>query len=302
MLNEIFRNHKGYNTLRLDLITKSNKNISLYYHLHDNPVQHIWQELFLKNSEIGKQISTENSIELLIDELKKYCILENIIVSETITQKYLNDLHSQFVKKSNQSENWTKINECIHKIESKLSMFADYDFSFNFSSKNLDKVPLKEEYKLFLTSDSIWGRLNLGYATVGKDWQTISSNNDNDTDLQIQRYITTEAYASFSAEEPFDKMREQRFYQWAINKKLNIPLSNLNELSFGRYMLGTLIITEEFLNYNNNPSDWYVPNHRCKWSWNKDVLGGNIKVLKASFFESDLFYSVFKKHAGLECV
>jgi hypothetical protein len=300
MFNEFFKNSAGCNTACINLSTKQGE-IDLYYHLHDNPVQHMWQELFLEDSKIVQGNSFGQSYESLYVELSKTCASEGIVIPKTFTQDYLNDLHSLYVK-SNKNSNWLKINDLIHLIENKLSNIAAYDYSFNFYSENSSKLKLKEEHKLFLASDSVWGRLNLGYATLGKDWVTISANNDDDRDLKLQEYVTTETYASFSPEEPYDKHREQQFYKWSKSTNLDVP-TNLNDLSFGRYILGSIIITDVFLDYNKNSSDWYVPNHSCKWKWNKDVLGADIKVNNVNFLDTDLYYSTLIKHTGIrECI
>ncbi len=300
MFNDFFKNSAGCNTACLSLSGRQGK-IDLYYHLHDNPVQHMWQELFLKNNKIVQGNSFGQSYESLYLDLSKVCTAEGIDIPNSITQDYLNELHSQYVN-SNKNANWLKINDLIHLIENKLSSISTHDYSFNFYSQNNNRLKLQEEHKLFLASDSIWGRLNLGYATLGKDWVTISANDDDDHDLKLQEYVTTETYASFSPEEPYDKHREQQFYKWSKSTKINVP-SNLNELSFGRYILGSIIITEVFLDYNKNSSDWYVPNHSCKWNWNKDVLGADINVNSVKFLDTDLYHNTLIKHTGIqECL
>ena len=43
-IKEMFYNSEGFNTAEIILET-DNGPLSLYYHLNDNPVQHIWQHI-----------------------------------------------------------------------------------------------------------------------------------------------------------------------------------------------------------------------------------------------------------------
>jgi hypothetical protein len=71
----------------------------------------------------------------------------------------------------------------------------------------------------------------------------------------------------------------------------DVPLDNLNQLSLGLYLLGEIIITDAFLDFHPTASDWYVPNHICKLSWNRDVLGHNTLIKKIKFFNGWLWQS-----------
>jgi hypothetical protein len=149
-------------------------------------------------------------------------------------------------------------------------------------------------------NDFKWGQLLLGFGTLGKSWNEIVKTNDNLDDLAIQTEIGSETMMIFNAEYPYLKIAENRLYAWAGNSNYDVPLDNLNKLSLGLYLLGEVIITDAFLNFHNNISDWYVPNHYCKLSWNKEVLGYNSVIKQIKFFNSDMYFNTIIKHANLE--
>lgn len=303
-MKDLFSNSVGFNTCCIE-VSSHTQIIKLHYHLHDNPVQHLWQEAHGALGKLKTNLSSGLTTDEILNLLNIHCKAVNIpTYTNNITQEDLNRLHHQFVL-SEKNQHWLQINHLIHLFEDKInsSVFSSLDYSFSFYNDNKINFDIKEEYKLFLGSDAIWGGLTLGYNTLGKDWITIPKNNDNDTDLAIQSKINSETYLSFSAEEPFPMYREQKFYQWAkMSNDINVPLNNLNSLSYGRYTLGFLIITDDFLNFHDNASDWYVPNHRCKFEWNRSMLGANVTVNNISFFNSDLFYSQLIKHSKLDSI
>jgi hypothetical protein len=296
-MKEIFKNQTGFNTAKINVSTATG-DIDLFYDLSDNPVQHIWQDIHLKSNKIINGRTSGLNYDKVVAELDSLCRLESVEpLTDSITQDKLNELHHKYVN-SNHNNNWLKINELIHVLETKIdNPFSEYDFSVNFYSNNTNKYPIKESYKLFLESDAIWGRLVLGYATLGKDWLVIPNNDDNRDDLELQSYITSETYLSFSVEDPFPCYREIKLYNWANNKNFYVPLDNLNALNFGRYYLGQLIITEELLQFHNNYKDWYIPNHRCKLDFNKKVLGNKLSVNSINFLDSDIAYKQFCRHS-----
>lgn len=299
-MKELFQNSKGYNLVTLIVKCKIGT-IDLHYRLHDNPVQHIWQEIHLNSNSIIQGNSDAKNYDSIIEDLKINCSKVGETLPINITQGYLNNLHSKFVN-SEQDEVWNKINVLIHLLENKIdNPLHKYDSSFNFYSNNDTRISINPEYKMFLGTDSKWGRLSLGYATKGKDWLRIFADNDNDNDLAIQQDITSETYVSFSPEDPFEKFKESNFYKWAVsNIDIDVPIHDLSKLSFGRYVLGDVLITDAFLNYNSNVSDWYVPNHICKWNWNKNILGNDIIVKDMQFSNSSLAYEITMEHSCLK--
>jgi hypothetical protein len=74
------------------------------------------------------------------------------------------------------------------------------------------------------------------------------------------------------------------FHKWYEklndNDKSLVPLDNINEMTFGRLILGQLIIDESFLRFHSIGSDWEVPNHKCKIEWNKQVFSKAEELIK----------------------
>lgn len=296
-MKEYFRSKTGYNTA---IITckNTNKTFDLHYHLYDNPIQHIWQTIHLKNFEGFRSLNFNSiTVETLKKELTECCIEENVDVPQAINQDFLNKLHNDYVW-SNHNVVWEKINHLIHFIERKLdNKFSDYDSTLTFYANKDYHVPILEEYKIFLNTDVKWGSLNLGYGTLGKDYVNIAKNNDNLDDLAIKSTITSETVMSFCVEPGIINTDAIRFYHWVNDCEFEIPKNDLNKLSLGHYSLGQIIITDELLKFHNNTSDWYVPNHKCKLLWNKEVFS-NIEILNVNFENTDMLFESFIDHTG----
>lgn len=299
-MKEFFKNRVRKNTAKITLKSK-NKIFSVYFHLNDNPVQHLWQKIHTENKKLSTRpmanMRSESILFLLNSYLKKVGANGMFL---PISQKILNDLHSKFVHQGNNfNQEWQMINILIHRLEDNLDdPFIEYDCDINFVTiPNETYFPIKEEYKLWLNTEHRWGDLILGFGTLGKDWLDIFKDNDNFDDLNIQSTVSSETRIFFHLENPYRRFEEKEFYLWAKNNK--VPLDNLNFLSLGKYILGQIIITEEFLSFNPNISDWYVPNHVCKLNWNKEFIGDDLEVLNVDFFNSDMYYESLINHANI---
>jgi hypothetical protein len=305
-MKEIFYNSQGYNTVKIT-IESFNEKLDLYYHLNNNPVQYIWQEIHKNSKNFSMGISNAFDTDILINRLDNLCKkVGELKIPLPLTQENLNILHHKFVISQNLSNNlfseeWLEINHLIHALESKIDeKLSKYKKSIIFYKNPENKiVPIKDEYKIWLTTERKWGKLLLGYGTLGKDWIDIATNNDDLTDLNIQSTISSETTMIFDLDYPFLFGDVQRFYQWTKKSNYVIPLNNLNKLSLGNYFLGEIIITDVFLDYHPNTSDWYVPNHKCKLDWGDKILGNNPKVKEIKFFNSDLYFDTLVKHSKL---
>jgi hypothetical protein len=293
---ERLHNKTGFNTLALTI-----SGVTLHYHLSDNPVQHAWQEMYSTANKFKMGLSAKITVKELIDNINRLGYTQLIY---PITQQQLNDLHNQFVENTKQNlnyNNWQEINLIIHLIEDKLKAgpFADYNGSLRFYiDPEPECIPLKEEHKLWLTTEKRWGDLLLGYATLGKGWWEISQDNDNTNDLNLQTSIRSETLCILQPESLLNKDVENRFYDWAVNTDISVPIENLNKLSLGRYFLGRIIITDDLLKFHSNTSDWYVPNHKCKFEWSKEIITKDSVVENVKFFNSNLYLESLK-HTGL---
>ena len=124
-MKDLFYNSKGFNTAKIT-INSFKKEIELYYHLNDNPVQHIWQEIHLNSKKFKMGISSSTDTNELVKELKNLCNQVNEPLEDfQLTQIFLNNLHSKFVfsqssTNTNLQNKWLKINHIIHALESKI--------------------------------------------------------------------------------------------------------------------------------------------------------------------------------------
>lgn len=292
---DIFNNKLEKNTAKITIENKG-KNYDLYYHLYDYPVQHQWQNIHKQGNGVISGTTYCIDIDTAVKEINS---LIDVPLPRKFNQTDLNSLHEKFVD-SKMSKNWLRVNELIHILEGKISnLFHRFDSSINFYCEREQFIPIKDEYKLFLRADSYWGDLYLGYATLGKDWIDISGNDDTDRDLNIQKFITSEALLNFSMDQPFKVFQEIKLYNWAKKTSINVPLNNLNDLSFGRYPLGHIIINSTLLDFHNEARDWYVPNHWCKLKWNSEFLDPSFSILNIEFFDSSFYIDSLKEHANL---
>ena len=298
-MKEVFYNSAGFNTACIT-VQSNDKEILLHYHLHDNPVQHEWQKLYLESTGIKPGQSPAISFDLALDKING-CLkkINYPTLTNTVTQQQLNDLHNEFVVNF-ENNTWEDINVLIHILEDHLTkQLTDFQRTFNFySESNFNKIPIKEEFKLFLTTDNRWGNLLLGYATIGKDYIDVARNNDTLDDLAVQQFITSETFMNFGSEQPYALYENKKFYKWATLSNMDIPLDNLNKLSLGRYLLGEVIITDTFLTFHPVTSDWYVPNHICKLTWNKEMLKDDATVTNIQFYNSNLYFETLMKHTN----
>ena len=297
-MKELFYNSVGKNTCKVTC--ENNKGtFELFFHLSNNPVQYIWQSIHANNVNIKTAIHQGVSFDTLFDRLKDCCLQVGINDIELpLTTTKLNWLHNQYVL-SEKTELWHEINHIIHTLESKLNNnpFDKFDSSVLFFAENEKRIPIKDEYKIFLNTDVVWGKLELGYGTLGKDWMDVAHDGDELSDLAIQSEISSEAKLMFCPEQVKLNYQEEKFYKWVKKTEYTVP-TNLHELSLGKYVLGQIIITDVFLSYHNIASDWYVPNHKCKLLWNKEFFTPDTKVKKVDFMNSDLFFNTLVSHTG----
>lgn len=138
---------------------------------------------------------------------------------------------------------------------------------------------IQEEDKLFLESDFKWGNLYLGYNTLGKDWMNVLKDSDFEViereQVKPQQRFAAEAWMNFGPE--IHKTEQIQSYYNKVKSlpkevKDKIPFDNLNELTLGRFLLGSLIIDQQFLDFDSNQDHWLISNHECKLKWNREVL------------------------------
>jgi len=297
-----FYNSIGYNTACITL--ESNGSIiPLHYHLNDNPVQYAWQAMFKDCNKFKMGISMKLSSTEIIESINRLIQPMGLpLLSNPTPQSELNWLHTKFVENPD-SSSWQRINLYIHLLEDKIK---ERELQGTSASQRfyLDPeptyIPLKEEHKLWLTTEKRWGDLLLGYATLGKGWWEICQDNDSADDLALQTAIGSETIMVLQPETMLFKDVKNRFYKWAKTTAIDVPIVNLNQLSLGRYYLGNIIITKELLKYHPTASDWYVPNHKCKLMWSKEIIGADTVVKSVDFFDSDMYYNTLLEHTDIQ--
>lgn len=298
-MKELFYNQYGHNTVEIKINCLAG-NISLHYQLSDNPVQHIWQDLISNTVEFDVWPSRNSSTQQLLNDANKICNkIDAPYIPVKFTQKDLNTTHKFIVQNNILNNEAQLLNKYIHLLEEELeNKYVKYNANIIFGKKDdQHRIPIKEEYKLWLEPNTKWGDLILDYATLGKDWLDIENDNDDITELALQQTITSATCMYFRPEFNFPKARETFFYRWAKKSNIDIPLDNLNLLSLGKYQLGKLIIDDTLLDYNSNIGDWYIPNHICKLNWNKNIIGHNVQVKEIKFYTDNKYQEMSVNHA-----
>jgi len=180
------------------------------------------------------------------------------------------------------SENFFALNEYIHKCESAIETKEGKwgTFSILYDIHPLGKhLPIEDEDRLFLETEASWGKLYLGYNTVGKDWMDVAKDNDirviKESMVKPQERFAAEALLNFT-QDILSIQRNIFFHKWAktlpsdLQKK--IPFYNLNKLGLGRFVIGEIIIDDNFLKYDPNGLNWKTHKHPCKLKWSFEVL------------------------------
>lgn len=246
--------------------------------------------------QLGELIEKLNSIINEINAAYKHKILIPLNGTGDVSTEKLNKLHEIFelygehsscsTGKLYRGENvhnlWLDLNEWIHITEVAMET-TERDFP-HYSALVAIYPPypgrkLEEKDKLFLTTESMWGHLYLGYNTLGKDYMHAAQDNDvriiTNNQVKVQEMYSSEVWLSFQGKSYFQKGTEMEFYQWyeTLDQEAQekIPIENLNTLALGRYYLGVIMIDDHFLKIHPIKTDWYVKEELQK-KWNEQVF------------------------------
>lgn len=260
---------------------------------------------------VGEVFARLKELTILINKEYK----KQLPVYDTFNFEQLNELHEEFelfgekltstgksivnaaLKKftitSNLENYFFELNDQIHLCEdvlnSKKNNWPPAGLLYDLYPAELH-CAIEEQDKLFLSPNFHWGKLYLGYNTLGKDWQNVQKDNDVEVIerdmVKVQERFAAEAWMNFGQDQDLiDKVN--KFYNWAESLPAHIqqkvPLDNLNKLALGRYPLGKLVIDDVLLKFNPNMQDWNTPNHPCKLEWNKQVLSTFESIIKIEF-------------------
>jgi len=258
-----------------------------------------------KNYSQLKQLTEElNSIVKKINYIYGYEIVVPLDGTGDVCREKLNNLHEKFEEYGEHSsynggslfrgqkahDLWLDLNEWIHITEIAMET-TEKDFP-QYSALVTVYPPypgrkLEEKDKLFLTTESLWGHLYLGYNTLGKDYMHAAQDNDvrviTNNQVKVQELYSSEVWLSFQGRSYFQKVTEMEFYQWyeTLDQEAQekIPIENLNTLALGRYYLGIIMIDDHFLNIHPVKKDWYIKEELQK-KWNEQVFSQVKSVTK----------------------
>jgi hypothetical protein len=241
----------------------------------------------LINKEYDKILPEFDSIDILdhtvLNSLhKEYEIYGDRIDILIADGRYLETLHNNFLK----------LNELIHVCE---EIVHAQDIEFPAMSVLFDIYPqqlydaILEKDKLYLTSTFNWGRLYIGYNTLGKDWLEISHHNDTEVitrgQVRPQERFSAEAWINFSPDDDINFTKSQ-FEKWydslPDDLQQQVPINNLNELCLGRFEIGSVVFDDYFTKYNTI-NNWKSQNHKCKSDWNNNMFSTFTNIVSIEF-------------------
>ncbi len=227
-------------------------------------------------------------LRTVVSKINNYRV-NKLPIKEAYSTEDLNYLHAEFESWGETfTDNSTEVkdfyfllNELIHKCEGALSTNIHWPVvsaSFDIYPAG-DHKTVAEEDKLYLTNSLQWGKLYLGYNTLGKDWRDISLNNDVEVIIRdmvkIQERYASECWLYFGRDMDLYEGPKQ-LYDWTrtlpLELQQKIPFDNLNKLSLGRFLIGEVIINDNFLKFDATVSNWKTPRHPIKLKWNKKVF------------------------------
>lgn len=310
--------------LKLTFTDKSNNTHTLNYKIYPSSLSDQWISLVrlyqqTQGSKLITKFSNKSYEDLweVTENLRSTIYGINTLYDQKIevfnqldTEK-LNLLHEKYEHYGNRKpeleknkkwsrpldENFLKLNDFIHLAEdilrSKNSQWANFALLFNYVPVKINDE-IVEEHMENLRVGLEWGKLYLGYNTLGKDWLKIWCDNDLEViernQVKPQKYLSAETWLNFGMDEN-NETRKFEFKKWydtlSPSLQKEVPIDSPNELILGRFLIGELIIDETFLSIHPNIEDWYLPNHQCKNQWNKQIFAKinklvNIEILELS--------------------
>jgi hypothetical protein len=217
---------------------------------------------------------------------------------QELTSTELNYLHEEFERYGDRhlagelGNQWNKklhndflrLNELIHLYEDvivsktsntnlRMTMLWDYyPQGLHF--------PIEEADKIHLEADLKWGGLYLGYNTLGKDWMKVQQDNDIEViereQVRPQCRFAAETWANFGPDcNPGSTAVKFEAWWRTLSPQLQslVPIDDLNELTLGRFRIGTLLIDSKFVaKYGGTIEAYKEHNGEAKSRWNGEVF------------------------------
>lgn len=228
-------------------------------------------------------------------------------VSELNTAE-LNYLHEEFERYGDRQEElektdwWTvemhndflELNELIHLHEdvnsSKTAAFPNMAVLYDYYPQGLHES-IKDIDRLWLTPELHWGEMYLGYNTLGKDWLKVFLDNDLEViereHVRPQERFAAETWINFGPDS--DGLHEYHcFEKWYLNLppeiQKKVPIDNLSKLNFGRFKIGILKTTDDFIRkYGGTRSEWEERSGKLKKDWDDNVFSKFTGIVSIEF-------------------
>jgi hypothetical protein len=313
-----------HNILEVELKDKFDAIHKLRYKIYHTPLSYRWVGLTKINLSSPKHSYTSvfnnrtvadvPEITERINEIVNNINLEydkQLPIYEVLDNPKLNYLHEEFEifgermdelflkgkRTKSLTENFFALNEHIHMCEDAMITFPNKWGGFGILYDILPlglHVNIQEMDKLMLEPHYTWGRLYLGYNTLGKDWMAVWKDNDLDVInrdmVKPQKRFAAEAWMNFNIDQS-QSVKVGTFLHWCnrlpLETQKKIPFHNLNSLTLGRFAIGDLIIDENFLKIDPDPSHWNTYRHDCKLKWNHEVLTTFRTVERVRIYEQE---------------
>ena len=309
--------------LKLTFLDKQNTPYVIKYKIYPSTLSSEWISVVNAYQKNGSRLITKFSNKSYEDLWEVTENLRSVIynintmydqkieVFNSLDAEKLNFLHEKYEAYGNRkpelekNKQWSRVldeyflkfNDYIHLTEdvlkSKDSNWSSFALLFNYVPIRINKEIL-EEYREHLRVGFGWGKLYLGYNTLGKDWMKVWEDNDLEViernQVKPQKYMSAETWLNFGADGD-EEDRKSKFKQWYENLpveiKTQVPINNPSELNLGRFLIGEIIIDDSFLAIHPNYEDWAIPNHECKNNWNKLVFSKLNKLINVEILELD---------------
>lgn len=311
-------------TLRLTFLDDTGDRHQLRYHLHEHSLARRWVDITRQNQALPDHhlnARITNAAYSQIDRVRQeladcldsingqydqplplYPHLPELSATE------LNYLHEEFERYGDRHlrgelgrhnpamhNDFLRLNELIHLYEDVLASRGSTNnmrmaMLWDYYPQGLH-LPIQEEDKIHLEADLKWGGLYLGYNTLGKDWMKVQFDNDIEVvergQVRPQRRFAAEAWANFGPDcNPGSTAQKFEAWYHTLSPQLQavVPISDLNELTLGRFRIGTLLINNDFIRrYGGTPDEYRVHNGPRKGQWNGEVFATFRQLLEVDF-------------------
>lgn len=297
--------------IRIIFLNEEGKHSALDFQIYDTVIAQRWLETIRENQLDTNKFIHSTFINRTIEDIPKvhaeltekiklinqfYHILVPLHSEDTLlTHEQLNELHfhyeeyGDYVKFMPPGVESTKIihssflrlNELIHIYEYALESTKEFpcmSMLFDYYPQTIFK-PIQERDKHFLRCNYKWGQVYLGYNTLGKDWTAAYSDNDLDLvkrqSVKPQRRFAAETWINFSRndDEYTNSMMFEKWYDGLSDDlKELVPYEDLNDLTYGKFLIGEIVINNKLLSFEPDINKWLMPNSQTKADWNLKVF------------------------------